>query len=141
MDYDALRRGQRTVNVVFDAATSSLAGDALQSLACATLAQASCDAEAGMAMLRELATAAGSRGMCGGQALDIDATGAVSPLHVEELERLHALKTGALLRASVRMGAIAAGGDADTPDCLDRLTAPPPRAFPVSAHPPPIPKP
>src|SRR3546814_14349388 len=73
-----------------------------------------------MAMLRELATAAGSRGMCGGQALDIDATGAVSPLHVEELERLHALKNGALLRASVRMGAIAAGVDADTPESLDR---------------------
>src|SRR3546814_10097683 len=74
-----------------------------------------------MAMLRELATAAGSRGMCGGQALDIDATGAVSPLHVEELERLHALKTGALLRASVRLGAIAAGVDAGTRERLDRF--------------------
>src|SRR3546814_15206825 len=92
MDYDALRRGQRTVNVVFDEATAILAGDALQSLAFATLAQASCDAEAGMAMLRELATAAGSRGMCGGQALDIDATGGVLPLHVEALERLTAPK-------------------------------------------------
>src|SRR3546814_16794139 len=74
-----------------------------------------------MAMLRELATAAGSRGMCGGQALDIDATGAVSPLRVEELERLHALKTGALLRAAVRLGAIAAGVDANTREHLDRL--------------------
>src|SRR3546814_5550797 len=98
MDYDALRRGQRTVNVVFDAATSSLAGDALQSLACATLAQASCDAEAGMAMLRELATAAGSRGMCGGQALDIDATGAVSPLHVRSEE--HTSELQSLMRIS-----------------------------------------
>src|SRR3546814_12428949 len=72
-------------------------------------------------MLRELAAAAGSHGMCGGQALDIDATGAVSPLPVEELERLHALKTGALLRASVRLGAIAAGVDADNRECLDRF--------------------
>src|SRR3546814_3445285 len=55
MDDDALRRGQPTVHVVFDEATAILAGDALQSLAFATLAQASCDAEAGMAMLRELA--------------------------------------------------------------------------------------
>src|SRR3546814_1145784 len=84
-----------------------------------------------MAMLRELATAAGSRGMCGGQALDIDATGAVSPLHVEELERLHALKTGALLRASVRMGAIAAGVDADTRECLARFADALGLAFPV----------
>src|SRR3546814_83377 len=68
-----------------------------------------------------LATAAGSRGMCGGQALDIDATGAVSPLRVEELERLHALKTGALLRAAVRLGAIAAGVDANTREHLDRF--------------------
>src|SRR3546814_17244898 len=82
-----------------------------------------------MAMLRELATAAGSSCMCGGQALDIDATGAVSPLHVEEIERLHALKTGALLRASVRMGAIAAGVDADTRDCLDRFPHALGRAF------------
>src|SRR3546814_20143284 len=113
MDDDALRRGQPTVHVAFDDATAILAGDALQSLAFATLAQAPCDADAGMAMLRELATAAGSRGMCGGQALDIDATGAVSPLRVEEPERLHALKTRALLRAAVRLGAIAAGVDAE----------------------------
>src|SRR3546814_2479137 len=59
MDDDALRHGQPTVHVVFDEATAILAGDALQSLAFATLAQASCDAEAGLAMLRELAPAAG----------------------------------------------------------------------------------
>src|SRR3546814_6204342 len=79
----------------------------------AALAQAPGGADAVNAMLRELAAAAGSHGMCGGQALDIDATGSVSPLGVEELERLHALKTGALLRASVRLGAIAAGVDAE----------------------------
>src|SRR3546814_7589746 len=97
MDDDALRRGQPTVHVVFDEATAILAGDALQSLAFATLAQASCDAEAGMAMLRELATAAGSRGMCGGQALDIDATGAVSPLHRSEE---HTSELQSLMRSS-----------------------------------------
>lgn len=144
MDDDALRRGQPTVHVAFDDATAILAGDALQSLAFATLAQGPCDADARIAMLRELATAAGSRGMCGGQALDIDATGRTRgqtgvsrdrssaqetsrrDIHSDpafslpELERLHALKTGALLRASVRLGAIAAGVDADTRECLDR---------------------
>src|SRR3546814_17976957 len=74
-----------------------------------------------IAMLRYLATAACSRCMFGGQALDIDATGAVSPLRVEDLERLHALKTGALLRAAVRLGAIAAGVDANTREHLDRF--------------------
>jgi farnesyl diphosphate synthase len=121
MDDDDLRRGQPTVHVAFDEATAILAGDALQSLAFATLAQAPCDAEARIAMLGELAFAAGSRGMCGGQALDIDATGAARRLHVGELERLHALKTGALLRASVRLGAIAAGVDAADRASLDRF--------------------
>lgn len=141
MDDDALRRGQPTVHVAFDEATAILAGDALQSLAFATLAQAPCDAAAGIAMLRELAVAAGSRGMCGGQALDIDATGkkwgqsefraeqphgpaiAGAKVHsdpVPGLEHLHALKTGALLRASVRLGAIAAGVDTATRAQLDR---------------------
>ncbi|MGN7725770.1 farnesyl diphosphate synthase [Luteimonas sp. 22616] len=121
MDDDALRRGQPTVHVAFDEATAILAGDALQSLAFATLAQAPGGAEARIAMLQELALAAGSRGMCGGQALDIDATGAAQRLHVDELERLHALKTGALLRASVRLGAIAADIDAAARTSLDRF--------------------
>src|SRR3546814_16305694 len=100
MDDDALRRGQPTVHVAFDEATAILAGDALQSLAFAALAQAPGGADAGIAMLRELAAAAGSHGMCGGQAPDIDATGAVAPLGVEELKRPHALTTGAQLRES-----------------------------------------
>ena len=120
MDNDALRRGQPTVHVAFDEATAILAGDALQSLAFATLAQAPGSAEARLDMLQELALAAGSRGMCGGQALDVEATGAAERLHVAELERLHALKTGALLRASVRLGAIAAGVDAVARQRLDR---------------------
>jgi len=120
MDDDELRRGQPTVHVAFDEATAILAGDALQSLAFDTLAHAGCDAHATVGMLRELAIAAGARGMCGGQALDIDATGTARPLRIDELERLHALKTGALLRASVRLGAIAAGVDAATRERLDR---------------------
>ena len=67
-----------------------------------------------MAMLRELAAASGAGGMCGGQALDLAATGSGAASGLESLERLHALKTGALIRAAVRMGAIAAGaGEGD----------------------------
>lgn len=112
MDDDDLRRGKPTVHVAFDEATAILAGDALQTLAFEMLADAPFGDGVRVAMLRELAIAAGARGMCGGQALDIDATGGAA-LSLAELERLHAMKTGALLRASVRLGAIAAGaGDA-----------------------------
>ena len=132
MDDDALRRGQPTVHVAFDEATAILAGDALQSLAFDVLANAPQPADRRVAMLAELARAAGVAGMCGGQALDVDATGhgasldidALQRLHamdmLSSLERMHALKTGALLRAAVRLGAIAAGADAATHAALDR---------------------
>ena len=107
MDDDTLRRGQPTVHVAFDEATAILAGDALQSLAFDVLASAPLDATKRVAMLAELARASGTTGMCGGQALDIDATG--ETVSLAALEHLHALKTGALLRASVRLGALAAG--------------------------------
>jgi farnesyl diphosphate synthase len=110
MDDDALRRGKPTVHVAFDEATAILAGDALQSLAFELLVQAPAAPAIRLAMLHELTVAAGVRGMCGGQALDIDATG--RKIGLDDLQRLHALKTGALLRASVRIGAIAAGVDA-----------------------------
>jgi farnesyl diphosphate synthase len=110
MDDDALRRGKPTVHVAFDDATAILAGDALQSLAFELLVQAHATADVRLAMLRELAIAAGARGMCGGQSLDIDATG--HQITLAALQRLHALKTGALLRAAVRIGAIASGVDA-----------------------------
>ena len=116
MDDDTLRRGQPTVHVAFDEATAILAGDALQSLAFEVLADASLSAEQRVAMLAELARASGASGMCGGQALDIDASGSgiEQAIDIQQLERLHALKTGALLRAAVRLGAIAAGaGDAE----------------------------
>ena len=119
MDDDALRRGQPTVHVAFDEATAILAGDALQSLAFSQLAEAGFDAGARIAMVRELAIAAGAPGMCGGQALDIEATGRGSEIALAELERLHALKTGALLRASVRLGAIAGNADPIARTVLD----------------------
>ena len=75
MDDDSLRRGQPTVHVAFDEATAILAGDALLSLAFDVLALAPLDAGRRVAMLAELARASGTAGMCGGQALDIDATG------------------------------------------------------------------
>ncbi len=118
MDDDDLRRGKPTVHVAFDEATAILAGDALQSLAFELLASAPAPDAVRVAMLRELATAAGMRGMCGGQALDIDATGRHGTT-LDNLQHLHALKTGALLRAAVRMGAIAARVDDATAVQLD----------------------
>ncbi|MBX9403833.1 (2E,6E)-farnesyl diphosphate synthase [Lysobacter sp. BMK333-48F3] len=120
MDDDALRRGQPTVHVAFDEATAILAGDALQSLAFAVLADAPAAADVRVALMRTLAEAAGVAGMCGGQALDIDATGRGERLSLAALERLHALKTGALIRAAVRMGALCGGADADALAALDR---------------------
>jgi len=120
MDNDALRRGQPTVHIAFDEATAILAGDALQSLAFDVLANAPQPPDQRVAMLAELARASGVAGMCGGQALDIDATGRSGRVSLDDLQRLHALKTGALLRAAVRLGAIAAGACAPNRASLDR---------------------
>jgi len=112
MDDDALRRGRPTTHIAFDEATAILAGDALQTRAFELLADAPLPPALAVACLRTLATASGAAGMCGGQALDIDATGRRQPL--SGLERMHALKTGALIRAAVRMGALCGGaGDAE----------------------------
>ena len=119
MDNDALRRGQPTVHVAFDEATAILAGDALQTLAFQHLAEAPLPADVRIAMVRELAIASGAAGMCGGQAFDIDATGRGSAVSLDELQRLHALKTGALLRCSVRLGAIAGSADHSARAALD----------------------
>ncbi|MFN7183183.1 MAG: polyprenyl synthetase family protein [Thermomonas haemolytica] len=117
MDDDALRRGQPTVHVAFDEATAILAGDALQALAFEQLATAPLAADVRIAMLAELARAAGVAGMCGGQALDIDATGRA--IDLPALERLHALKTGALLRCAVRLGALAGHATPEQSAALD----------------------
>lgn len=118
MDDDALRRGQPTVHVAFDEATAILAGDALQALAFDTLAAAPQPPECRVAMLAELARASGVAGMCGGQALDIDATG--NAITLADLERLHSLKTGALLRCAVRLGALAGNASRGQSAQLDR---------------------
>jgi farnesyl diphosphate synthase len=110
MDDDAVRRGRPTCHVAFGQATAILAGDALQALAFDVLAgdRLLADAPAMLVeMLRVLAAACGSHGMAGGQALDLAAVGRT--LDAAELERMHVHKTGALIRASVRLGALAAG--------------------------------
>jgi len=100
MDDDSLRRGKPTCHIAFDVPTALLAGDALQSLAFAVLGGArACGGDA----CRVLADAAGHAGMAGGQQLDLDSTG--SALDAEALARLHALKTGALIRSAVQLGA------------------------------------
>ena len=120
MDDDDLRRGQPTVHVAFDEATAILAGDALQSLAFSELADAPGSPLVRVELLRTLASAAGAAGMCGGQALDLHATGNGHAMTVGDLEQLHALKTGALIRAAVRMGALCGDADDDALDALDR---------------------
>lgn len=121
MDNDALRRGQPTVHVAFDEATAVLAGDALQSLAFEVAVEAPVADAVRVEMLRTLASASGAAGMCGGQALDMDATGA-KPI-LDQLERLHALKTGALIRAAVRVGALCGGAGVDELQRLDRYAS------------------
>lgn len=123
MDDDALRRGQPTVHVAFDEATAVLAGDALQSLAFEVLADADVAAATRVDLLRTLAVASGAAGMCGGQALDLAATGNGGSLSVHALEELHSLKTGALIRAAVRMGALCGGAPLDELESLDRYAA------------------
>ncbi len=110
MDNDDLRRGKPTCHIAFGEATAILAGDALQALAFEVLAQngqTRSEAATQLTMLRTLATACGAHGMAGGQAFDLDAVGQkLSPI---ELERMHAYKTGALIRAAVVLGALASG--------------------------------
>jgi farnesyl diphosphate synthase len=122
MDDDNLRRGRATCHVVFGEAMAILAGDALQALAFDVLAHDASlgsDPEIHVEMLRVLAVACGSHGMAGGQAFDLAAVGA--KLSQAELERMHVHKTGALIRASVRLGALAAGvRDASTLAALER---------------------
>ncbi|HHW65640.1 MAG TPA: geranyl transferase [Rhodocyclaceae bacterium] len=119
MDDDVLRRGKPTVHVEYDEATALLAGDALQTLAFQILADTpiSAGANAQLAMVSHLAVASGSRGMAGGQAIDLAAVG--KQLGREELEFMHVHKTGALIRAAVLLGA-RAGTVLDATD-LERL--------------------
>ena len=107
MDDDDLRRGKATCHKAFDEATAILAGDAIQSLAFHVLAHDShiqVDAARRLEMIDSLAIASGSRGMAGGQAIDLDSVGKV--LDLPELENMHIHKTGALIRVSVILGAL-----------------------------------
>lgn len=103
MDDDDLRRGKPTVHKKYDEATALLVGDALQSQAFEVLAGGWLDAKRKVTMLASLARASGSLGMCGGQAIDLDSVGIM--LTRDALEQMHRLKTGALLEASVMLGA------------------------------------
>jgi len=105
MDDDVLRRGKPTVHVEFDEATALLVGDGLQSLAFEVLGAGGLADEPAtqLGMLQVLAVASGTRGMAGGQAIDLAAVGA--NLTLPELEFMHILKTGALIRTSVALGA------------------------------------
>lgn len=111
MDDDDLRRGRATCHRAFDEATALLVGDALQSLAFELLAgdPALPDSPAvRVRLVRLLAAAIGSLGMAGGQAIDLESEG--RKLSIEQVEQLHGLKTGALIRASVMMGAACVHG-------------------------------
>ncbi len=108
MDDDDLRRGKPTSHIAYDEATAILTGDALQALAFEILAHDSSikvDAESRLKMIATLTKASGSQGMVGGQAIDLESVG--TQLSLPELENMHIHKTGALIRASVNLAAIA----------------------------------
>ena len=110
MDDDDLRRGQPTTHKAFDEAVAILAGDGLQSLAFEVLADAHCNphpAELRLSMISCLTHAAGPAGMVGGQAIDLGSVG--QQLDQPALETMHRHKTGALIEASVRLGALSSG--------------------------------
>lgn len=112
MDNDSLRRGQPTCHIAFDEATAVLAGDALQTLAFELLStnDKALDPTRQLEMIHVLADASGDRGMCGGQALDLAATGVKLP--ESELAQIHIHKTGALIRAAVQLGVLAGHSEA-----------------------------
>jgi farnesyl diphosphate synthase len=106
MDDDDLRRGRPTVHKAFDEATALLVGDALQARAFEILANAQCEVDVRLLMISSLAAASGSRGMAGGQAIDLESVG--KKLDLAGLKQMHAMKTGALLSCAVELGGIAA---------------------------------
>ena len=106
MDDDDLRRGRATCHKAFDEATAILAGDALQTMAFEILSENNkiLSSEQRLKMIAQLSKATGARGMTGGQAIDLAAVG--NNLTLEQLEAMHGLKTGALIRASVLLGGL-----------------------------------
>jgi len=121
MDDDVLRRGKPTCHVQYDEATALLVGDSLQTLAFQLLAEhrLSDDAQRQLDMIRLLAAASGSRGMAGGQAIDLASIG--KSLTLPELEFMHIHKTGALIRAAILLGAHCGSVSPAQLDRLDRF--------------------
>jgi farnesyl diphosphate synthase len=121
MDNDVLRRGKPTCHVEYDEATALLVGDSLQTLAFQLLAghRLNDDAQRQLDMINLLAAASGSRGMAGGQAIDLASVG--KSLTLPELEFMHIHKTGALIRAAVLLGAHCGSALPDQLDKLDRF--------------------
>ncbi|WP_299579754.1 (2E,6E)-farnesyl diphosphate synthase [uncultured Microbulbifer sp.] len=118
MDDDDLRRGRPTCHIAFDEACAILAGDALQTQAFELLLTDSSEPSLKLQLLQELASASGGRGMVAGQAIDLDSVD--KTLSLEQLETMHRLKTGALIRASARMGALLGGADNAQLEALTR---------------------
>ncbi|WDR01469.1 polyprenyl synthetase family protein [Devosia algicola] len=129
MDNDDMRRGRPTVHKAYDDATAILAGDSLLTLAFALLASPDCHADPAVriALVAELASGSGVGGMVGGQMRDIE--GETSILDGEDISQMQAMKTGALIRASVRMGAILGGADARAMSALTYYSEAAGRAF------------
>jgi farnesyl diphosphate synthase/geranylgeranyl diphosphate synthase type II len=121
MDNDDLRRGRPTVHRAFDEGTAILVGDALLTEALGHVARAGLPPQLAGALLVELAGAAGARGMIAGQAADVGMDGAIT--EVDALLRLHAHKTGALIRCAARIGGLAAGATDVQLAALDRYGA------------------
>ena len=123
MDNDSLRRGKPTCHVKYDEATALLVGDALQTQAFDVLSRLTgLPAERQIAMLSTLAKASGSLGMAGGQAIDLANVG--KAMNQAQLEQMHSLKTGALIRAAVVLGALACPDlDSDDVRTLDDYAA------------------
>ncbi len=121
MDDDVLRRGKPTCHVQYDEATALLVGDSLQTLAFQLLSEhrLNDDAQRQLEMIKLLAVATGSRGMAGGQAIDLASVG--KSLTLPELEFMHIHKTGALIRAAILLGAHCGSVSRAQLDQLDRF--------------------
>ncbi len=119
MDNDTLRHGKPTTHIKFGEATAMLAGDALQPEAVLLLLRSGLPAEQCMELVRLLAEASSTTGMCGGQAIDLSVVG--QSVSYEELQKMHAMKTGALLKTSVLMGAMSGQPKFISSDLLENL--------------------
>jgi geranylgeranyl diphosphate synthase type II len=118
MDDSPLRRGKPSCHIVFGEWMATLAGDALQAAAFERVLRSPLPPERVSSMALTLARAAGPRGICGGQALDMSAEG--KRLTVEQISRIHARKTAALFKACARMGVESAGGDGERVNAAER---------------------